>query len=138
MPWPAIRFTSMTLRHKAGDALVFRDEYDLEDWVVAEAKRLWGVEGLKFTPRGDTGWPDRIFFIPGGLPLLIEFKQPGESLKKRQAYVHRFLKRNGYKVETHDQAHLAIKAIARAMGSAAVHEKGREVPDKPGVRRSVP
>jgi hypothetical protein len=36
-----------------------------------------GIKGSKLKNLSDTSWPDRLFWLPGGKPLLIEFKQPG-------------------------------------------------------------
>jgi hypothetical protein len=48
-----------------------RDEADIENWVVEEALKRYGVPSLKLNTQGNTGWPDRAFWIPGGRPLLI-------------------------------------------------------------------
>ena len=61
--------------------------------------RQWVV--IKFTPRGEKGWPDRIFINREGIHVWIEFKQPGEEpepiqyfrikqLRKRKCHVHWF------------------------------------------------
>ena len=60
-------------------------EADIEqaavDWATAR-----GWESIKFTPRGNRGWPDRIFISLCGLHVWIEFKKPGETPRKLQAY----------------------------------------------------
>lgn len=74
-----------------------------------------GVTSLKLNVSGNSGWPDRQFFLPGGSPLFIEFKQPGEPLSPRQRYIHKFLKNHGYKVLTCDNADAAVEAVRKAL-----------------------
>lgn len=116
-----------------------------------------GVRSLKLNVQGNTGWPDRVFFIPGGRPLLIEFKVPGALRSERQKLIHAMLLYNGYEVETHDTEEEALRAIkaavdsavgagwatqdparyAAALGSTCVPEKGGEVLARTGRRRAV-
>lgn len=86
--------------------------------MVDEAWARWRVKGLKFTPEGDGGWPDRIFMIHTGRPLLIEFKKPGEEPEPRQRHNHKLLRRWGYDVEVHDDRELALEAIRRKVEAA--------------------
>ena len=51
-----------------------RRESALESWAVKWA-RDHGVQVGKLTEC--IGLPDRIFFVPGGKPLILEFKDPG-------------------------------------------------------------
>jgi hypothetical protein len=53
--------------------------------VVAKLTRLDGV-------------PDRIFFVPGGKPLIIEFKARGEKPGEAQSWYLQKLKEDGYRV----------------------------------------
>lgn len=39
---------------------------------------------MYFGPGIQIGWPDVLFLIPGGRPLFIEFKAPGEVPTKKQ------------------------------------------------------
>src|ERR1700761_1630652 len=48
----------------------------IEKKVVAYAKSK-GIGSLKLNVQGRRNEPDRIFFVPGGKPLLIEFKRQG-------------------------------------------------------------
>ena len=58
-------------------------EKDIEKAVVTWAKAN-GFLALKFTPKGDKGWPDRIFISPTGKHIWIEFKAPGKTPTKLQ------------------------------------------------------
>lgn len=46
-----------------------------------------GILHAKFSPFGRNGYPDHIYFIPGGFPVLAEIKRPGEPPRKLQNYV---------------------------------------------------
>lgn len=83
-----------------------------------------GVRNVKLVTPGDTGWPDRIFWIPGGRPLLIEFKAPGEAPRPKQIYIHELLRQLGYNVEVHDDTDIAFQSIARAVEAARLPKKG--------------
>jgi hypothetical protein len=52
-------------------------ENPIELQVVQLAWDYLGILGSKLKVLGDTSWPDRIFWLPGGKPLLIEFKRQG-------------------------------------------------------------
>lgn len=56
-----------------------------------------GVESLKLA--GRKGVPDRMFLLPGGKPLFIEFKRPGGRLASMQSVVHTRWGRYGYPIE---------------------------------------
>lgn len=86
-----------------------------------------GVLNLKLNVRGNTGYPDRLFFIPGGRPLLIEFKRPGEQPTPKQLHIHQQLRNLGYQVEIHDHADRAFRNIAAAMATARLSKEGCEI-----------
>ncbi len=92
-------------------------ESKIEQRVVEEAKKL-GVIGLKLTSSGNTGVPDRMFLIPGGRPLFIEFKKPGGKLSEKQVYWISALGTLDYKVEVHDTVEGAVESIRRALDEA--------------------
>ena len=64
------------------------------------------------------GWPDRLFLIPGGQALFIEFKAPGERPSPLQQYRIDYLKAIGFQVEVHDDADKAIQSIAKRSKAA--------------------
>lgn len=87
-------------------------ESDIQTKVRNRALKELGVVGKKLNIDGDTGWPDFIFFIPGGRPLFIEFKRPGERPSPKQTYIHDdVLKKLGYDIEVHDNEDEAVNAI---------------------------
>lgn len=86
-----------------------------------------GIIGSKLVTPGDTGYPDRIFWIPGGRPLLIEFKRPGEEPEPKQEYIHGQLKQLGYQVEVHDNAIRAFSAVIEAVATTRLSKEGRQI-----------
>jgi hypothetical protein len=82
------------------------------------ARSELGVESVKFTPAGSNGWPDRQFWVPGGRPMLIEFKAPGERLDPLQVHRHEQLKGWGYDVITCWTDDEAVGAVRRALRRA--------------------
>jgi hypothetical protein len=97
-------------------------EATIERAVCETALKKLGVPSVKW---GVDGWPDRIFFIPGGKPLFIEFKAPGEVPRPRQAYRRKCLTLWGYTIEIHHDTETALSAITRALGAARLPDKGR-------------
>ena len=87
----------------------------IERCACERALRELGVRSLKLNVTGSTGWPDRLFFIPGGRPLFIEFKRPGEEPDPKQRHIHEVLKHNGYEVQVHDTIDGAVQAVAAAV-----------------------
>ena len=55
----------------------------VETPVVKWAKKR-KIEALKLNVLGQRGFPDRIFFLAGGKPFLIEFKRRNGKLSKLQ------------------------------------------------------
>lgn len=103
-----------------------RERDKLEAEVVADALKLYQVPSIKLKPGAQTGWPDQLFFIPGGRSLLIEFKWPGYEMAPRQYYIHKMLKGLGYDVELHTRKDEALRAIERAKELGAKElSKGR-------------
>jgi hypothetical protein len=72
-----------------------------------------GILNAKLTPMGQRAFPDRMFFVDGGAPLIIEFKRPGEEPTKLQLYIIKQLKKRGYDVRWTDNAEQAIKWLRR-------------------------
>lgn len=96
-----------------------KKESAIQTKVRNRALKELGVIGKKLNIDGDTGWPDFIFFIPGGRPLFIEFKRPGQEPSPKQIYIHdEVLKKLNYDVEVHDDENEAIKAIRHKVEAA--------------------
>lgn len=86
-----------------------------------------GIKGSKLVTPGDTGFPDLLFWIPGGCPFLIEVKRPGEEARVKQAYVHNYLRELGYQVEVHDDPISAFQAVIDAVAATRLPKESREV-----------
>jgi hypothetical protein len=90
-----------------------RREGALEGRVKDKALKRYGVASLKLEPPqgSETGWPDRLFFIPGGRPFLLEFKEVGYEPDLKQVYIHSMLEGIGYDVAWTDDEEAALDAI---------------------------
>lgn len=79
----------------------------------AKALARYGVASLKLEPPkgSETGWPDRMFFIAGGRPFLLEFKEVGYEPEPKQVYIHDMLEKLGYDVAWTDNEEAALEAI---------------------------
>ena len=96
----------------------------------AACRLIWthlGIKGSKLVTPGDTGYPDRIFWVPGGKPVMIEFKRPGELPTPKQLYIHNQLRALGYTVEVHSNEIRAFQAIIDAVATTRLSKEGREV-----------
>jgi prefoldin subunit 5 len=103
-----------------------RLESSIERRVIKLAAQI-GVLNIKVK---QTGWPDRQFMIPGGKPLFIEFKRPGEVPRPLQLFIHDQLRKLGYQVEVHTDADEALKSITEKLNSldaSRVSKKRRKV-----------
>ena len=94
-------------------------ESAIESKVVAAAAAM-GVRSIKLKSRA---WPDRLFFIPGGRPLFIEFKKPGEKLRKNQLLMQFNLRSDGYDAQDHNDAQEAIEAIKASCAESGFKKK---------------
>jgi len=120
-------------------------EIDIEDKACELALRL-GVTNVKMKAAGIVGYPDRMFFIPGGRPLFIEFKRPGKEPDAVQKVIIRRLKYYGYRVEVCDTVQGAIKCVKEAIkdpvgktcyneGSLKLEAENEKVADKRRSRK---
>ena len=71
---------------------------------VAAKVRVLGVPSIRlcFMKGVEIGWPDRLFLLPQGRALWIEFKRKGEVPTPLQLHRHRLLKLLGHDVQVHD------------------------------------
>ncbi len=88
------------------------EEAKVRDPVIDYAHKR-GVRTIRmyFGPGIQTGWPDDLFLLPGGRPLLIEFKAPGEEPTKKQQIKIDLLEEFGYAVEVCDNKEEGKKLI---------------------------
>ena len=98
-------------------------ESKIEKKACALILEYLGIHGSKLTTPGDTGYPDRIFWLPGGRPLLIEFKRPGELPSEKQLKVHKTLKSLGYLVEVCDDALDALMLVVEVLCECPLSEE---------------
>lgn len=70
------------------------------------------------TLRGRRGWPDEVYWIPGGRPVLFEYKAEGAEPRKLQLHIHNTLRGLGYVVETHTSSAEAIASLSRHIENA--------------------
>ncbi len=92
------------------------NEAGLERWAVARARnRRWVVSKVT----DPTGFPDHVFWVPGGRPLIVEFKdeygrtEPGRE--RLQRYYRRKLSGHGYLVEVVTTKAEFLEAERRAL-----------------------
>jgi VRR-NUC domain. len=98
----------------------------VEEPVVKYAVGL-GIKVLKINPLWAAGWNDRIFFIPGGKPLIIEFKRPGGKVSKLQAQRHKELLRDGYDHHVIDNTEEGKALVRSRLEAYRLHEKSGTV-----------
>lgn len=77
---------------------------------VAWARRN-EIPATKLQGPGNRSQPDYIFWIPGGAPLLIEFKRPGTTPTPLQTHTYEQYMKLGYDVQVHDTKESAIQAL---------------------------
>ncbi len=86
-------------------------EAPIEARVVEYAKRI-GVRSLKLELHHDAGWPDRLFILPRGRTLWVEFKAPGGPLRELQNERRGYLLAFGHDVRRFDDYNAVMTAIA--------------------------
>jgi hypothetical protein len=86
--------------------------------------RYLGIVGIKLTPQGRTGYPDRMFLLPEGSPLFIEFKREGETLRPKQEIIIKTMKELGYNVQIHTTARGAFGAVIGALDPEKLSKRG--------------
>lgn len=96
-------------------------ESQVQRRVVAWAT-VHGILNIKLNGEGHPGWPDYVFWLAGGRPLLIEFKRPGGKPRPLQLLVHEQLRKRGYRVEVCDSATAGIRLLAEAMDAPQLPE----------------
>lgn len=95
-------------------------EGKIESRVAEEALRQYGVFSIKIKSAQERGYPDRLFLIPGGRGLFIEFKRGTSQLDRYQQMIHERLIYAGYDVQVHTRYERALGAVAAAVKKATV------------------
>lgn len=76
--------------------------------------KKFGIEGIKFSTPGHTGYPDRIFLCPGGLVVFIEFKHPVTGrVSKKQMFIITKLRKLGFRVEVCYSVEQAVEVFEK-------------------------
>lgn len=86
-----------------------RETY-IEKTVCSHARSA-GLLAVKFKNPVERGWPDRIFFGPGGFTFFIEFKAPDKVPNPLQLATHERLRRLGFGVFVVDNVDAGRKLI---------------------------
>jgi len=90
-------------------------ETQIEEDAAARVLAWFAVFSIKLKKTNETGYPDRLYLLPGGSPLFVEYKRPGEEPRKKQALIHQRLAHFGYAVETHTSVEETMKSIAERL-----------------------
>jgi hypothetical protein len=96
------------------------------------------IKVTKNNPEVNAGWPDRTFWIPGGRPVIMEFKWGDEQPSDLQKNTIRELEALGYVVYVVNSKEKGIAILRAALEAARVSKKGNEVPRPAGRGRPVP
>ena len=94
-------------------------EIDIEEAACKAALKL-GVTSIKIKRADQKGWPDRLFLIPGGAPLFIEFKTPVGVLSPHQVFKITRLESLGYAVAVCDTVEDAVREIKEILNRECV------------------
>ena len=62
-------------------------EKNLEQKLTKNVKSMGGI-ALKFHSQYNTGYPDRIVLMPGGVVYFVELKAPGKKPTPKQQLIH--------------------------------------------------
>jgi hypothetical protein len=92
-----------------------RLERSIENAVLRQTKKH-GVVSRKMNGFGFNSWPDRMFLVPGGKPLFVEYKRPGKRATPLQARLHAQLNKLGYAVEVHTTVEESLQALGIEKG----------------------
>ncbi len=91
-------------------------ETPIEEYVVKKVKKELGIVSIKLQLSKDTGYPDRMYLIPGGVPLFHEYKKSeGGVLSEKQIKIQEMLSKLGYVVEVYNDKIEAFKSIVYAL-----------------------
>ena len=80
---------------------MIESEKNLERKLKREVEKIGGW-CIKFIPTHINGLPDRICLLPGGITFFAEIKTTKKTPKKIQLFLHRKLRKLGFRVEIID------------------------------------
>lgn len=84
-------------------------EIDIENDCIDAANEL-DIPSVKLE-KVARSWPDRCFFLPGGRPLIVEFKRPGVKVRNQQGARLKKLRKLGYRVYVVDNVNFFLALI---------------------------
>lgn len=90
-------------------------EKSIERYLAAKVKELGGL-CLKYASSTDTGYPDRLIVLPGGMACWVELKSKGEVPTRLQDIRHEELRRRGMTVYVVDGKGQVDELAARWKG----------------------
>lgn len=79
-----------------------------------------GIMHRKMNGLGFRGWPDRLFILPSGRVVWIEFKRPGGKLTPLQEAIHAKLEALGHHVHVIDTKNAGAETLLRALATGTV------------------
>lgn len=88
---------------------------------VVQWARERNIQSIKLNLQGRRAYPDRLFWINGGRPALIEFKRPGHKTTPLQAHTLGILKELHYDVYVADNKKDACRFLENCASQA--HKK---------------
>lgn len=90
-------------------------ERDIEAYLRVQVKAAGGW-APKWTSPGNSGVPDRIVFLPGGLSVLVELKAPGGKPRPLQLAQHKRLRELGQDVRVIDSREQVDEMLRELIG----------------------
>jgi hypothetical protein len=90
-------------------------EAPIERRVMAYGRDVLGLRSIKMKLQYDAGWTDRLWIMPFGRTLWMEFKKPGGPRTKLQAERHEYLASMGHDVVTVDTFEDAVAILEERM-----------------------
>lgn len=120
-PTPADGVASLGIREARANSKELVIETKVTNWA-----KKHGIPSIKLELGHDAGWPDRMFLIPGGRPVFIEFKRKGEKPRKLQEHRHKTLRGLGYYVYSYDSVGESVITLRYHLGTARLSEPGGE------------
>jgi hypothetical protein len=87
--------------------------------VVTRWAEARNILHLKLAVQFRRGYPDHLYFILGGRPVMIEYKRPGAECSRIQKYILGLLTELGYDVAVAETAEEAIAYLEAKIKEAA-------------------
>ena len=91
-------------------------EADIEQRASKLLFDCYGIPSIKLVMVNDAGWPDRLYVLPGGRVVWVEYKKPGERPTAIQDERHDLLTAFGHTVATYESVEEAVAGVAQALG----------------------